>query len=550
MKKKLLSVLALSMCFCMGVSSFTGCNGGDESSSAPNSEQQNSEQQNSESQGGEEGGEQGGETQKPLTQDEILAKILEASEATMAHNGAISFAVEGKEEDITTSSRGTEKETSEMLAAASVDSATGKMFMKSVQKEAEGETSEMTMKYFKEGEKNYSFMQQKQSTGVEGEEPMVFDMYSEVSEIGLKSAMEELNVMESGYFDIGELGVNESVGIEAMNAAYAKVITESKADIEAQADDENSEWYQRNADGSFLLSCAEVEGAYVLTMKMAMTIAYPEGETTALREAVLTAKDGKLVSIAITQAETEVYYVVYEDELDEYGEMVIKGTEGAVEVTEVYNYEMGIALAYEFAEADYNAITTTLPTDPTQIMPATDTYSKRVQVYINGMDEGLEYCAGETVEDALNGMYVPSGMDVVWYLDEACTQVASATMSAEEFFAMEALYGVATAEEGYVLYTEEYKDVFGVDVTDEYKLVFADMIGNSKHFGAESVNSGFSFYKHEGEVITVNGTEVTFEEEDYWTDYTIEAGQTYEVVYTTTYMKADLNFFSMFSSGK
>lgn len=538
MKKKLLSVLALSMCFCMGVSSFVGCKGGDEgSSSAPNSEQQNSESQ-------------GGETQKPLTQDEIFAKILEASEATLVYNGAIAFKVEGKEEDITTSSRGTEKETSEMFAAASVDSATGKMFMKSVQKEAEGATSEMTMKYFKEGEKNYSFMQQKQSTGAENEEPMVFDMYSEVSEMGLKSAMGDLNVMESGYFDIGELGLTEGVDVDAMNAAYAKVITESKADIAAQADDEDSEWYQCSADGSFVLSCAEVEGAYVLTVKMAMTVAHPEGEKTALREAVLTAKDGKLASMAITQTETEVYYVVYEDELDKYGEMVSKDTEGAVEVSEAYNYGMSIALAYEFAEADYNAITTTLPTDPTQIMPATDSYMKEVQVYINGMDEGREYCAGETIEEAMNSMYVPEGMEIVWYMDEACTQEFDVTMSAEKFFAMEALYGVATPMEGYVLYTEEYVDLFGADVTDEYKLVFADMIGNSKHFGAENVNSGFTFYKDEGEVITVNGTEVTFEEGAYWADYPVEEGQTYEVVYTTTYMKADLNFFSMFSSGK
>ena len=124
---------------------------------------------------------------------------------------------------------------------------------------------------------------------------MVQDMYSEVSETALKSAMSEMDVMNSGYFALGELGLTEDINLDAINTAYATVIAESKAEIAAQANDEESEWYQCSADGSFVFSCTEVEGAYVLNIKIAMTMITPEETIVGAQEIVLTVKDGEII---------------------------------------------------------------------------------------------------------------------------------------------------------------------------------------------------------------------------------------------------------------
>ena len=81
MRKKVLSVLALSMCFCMGVSAFAGCGGGKGGNGGGNGGDNSSTQQS----GSDEGGSGGGTT---LTQEQIYAKILEAVDATAAYDGA------------------------------------------------------------------------------------------------------------------------------------------------------------------------------------------------------------------------------------------------------------------------------------------------------------------------------------------------------------------------------------------------------------------------------------------------------------------------------
>ena len=92
MKKKWLSVLALTMCFSMGVSAFAGC--GDKGDSSTGGGSQASEQGGGNSEQGGGNSEQGGnQDEKPLTKDEIYAAVMAALEATDSYKG--SFTVEG-----------------------------------------------------------------------------------------------------------------------------------------------------------------------------------------------------------------------------------------------------------------------------------------------------------------------------------------------------------------------------------------------------------------------------------------------------------------------
>ena len=142
-------------------------------------------------------------------------------------------------------------------------------------------------------------------------------------------------------------------------------------------------------------------------------------------------------------------------------------------------------------------------------------------------------------------------MDVVWYKDAACTQPIDETITVDEILAMDTIYGKATAEEGYALYTTERVTAFGADVPEAYKLVFGSMMGAGyKDIGAAMVGEGeyegiYLYQDSDNEVVTVNGTVVEFEEGEYSKYYQVTEGQTYTVQKTKTYMKADLNFFEM-----
>ncbi|MBQ7948915.1 MAG: hypothetical protein IJ284_04045 [Clostridia bacterium] len=523
MKKKLVSMLALSMCFCVGVSSFAGCKDGDDSST---------------------GGGGGGNT--PLTQEQILAKVVEAADASVAYQGAYTITMVNKHVGNETSTRGEEKEEDEGTSVISVDAAAGKMLMKNVEKETyDGvtETGEQVVKYFKEGDKNYSYMKQKQTSTEEGATPFEQEMYSEVSAVALQSTLGQYSLSSAGYFNIDELGLSGITTIEAYNAAWATVIADSKAAIAAGTNDEESEWYKCSGDASYVASCTEADGAYLATTTITMSWADEYGTETATQTSVLTVKDGKIVSMKMTASETEIYYRVYEDENDKYGNSVTSDTEGAVKITEVDTYEYNVSFNYAFADTEYADVTTTLPTDATQIMPASDYFSKGIKTVINGVDCGTEYLSGTTVEGAMESVYTPNGMDVVWYKDAACTQAIDATLSVTDLLAMDTMYGKATAEEGFVLYTYENTEVFGADVTDAYKLVFGNMLSSDKELRTASVEGGIYLYKDSDQTVTVNGTEVTFAEGEEEKQYEVVAGQTYEVKKTTTYAKADLNFF-------
>ena len=563
MKKKWLSVVALCMCFSMGMSTLASC-GGNGGSGSGGGNSQTSEQGggnggssnggNESTDGGNGGGNENNGGGEAMTDEAILAKIVEAAEASKAYTGAYTMIATGTDKEKVTTPDGETGYVDDMVTKISVDAAAGKLVLINTSEETENgikETQESILKYFKEGDKAYSYMQQREASTEEGAEEEKYEMYSEVSEIGLKMALSEYSLKATDYFDILEMGLTAGMNIAAYNEAYATIIADSKAAIALEVDNEESKWYQASVDASVLISCSVADGAYSVSTKVTMTATTLKCIEESVQEMIITAKDGKIVSIKMEEESKEVTYRLYYGESEKEYTEVPAGTEGAIQVMDEDEYDYVITMDYAFSETEFNAVGNTLPTDASQIMPANDYLSKRVEQVINGVEWGNCYLSGQTVAAALGNMSsTPYGMDVVWYKDAAYTQPLDETLTVEEFLAMDTIYGKATAKEGYVIYTTESSYTFADDVTDAYKMIYANMMGGYKNISATMAGEGewmgISLYRNsENEVITVNDVVIEFAEGENSKYYTVVEGQTYVVKKTTAYTMAELNFFDM-----
>lgn len=517
MNKKLISTLALSLCFVMSAGAFAGCKDPED---------------------------------KPLTQDEIYAKVVEAAKATAAYTGAYTtYMVEketGKENDPEYTD-GEETYTEEESMTTSVDAAAKKLYMKAKEVNAGEytETEEMVGKLFKEGDKYYTYTKMKSTSTEEGAEPQEQERYVGASEVAVAVSFAQYSLANSDYYSMADESITS---IDAYNAAWASYVADSKAEIVAGSTDEESDWYKcTNPEGSYVLSAEEVDGAYVVTIKLTASLANEYSTMEGAQETKVTAKDGKIISVTEKNTFTETSYKL--KDADDNWESVTKDTQGAQKATSSEVYETTMTISYEFAQADYDAVTTTLPTD-VQMQP--DYISKDLEIVVDGVNYGENYVYGNTVAETFNGLgnrvsdYNSTGIDFAWYTDAACTQaIDPEAMTAVQFLALDTVYGKATAQEGYVLYTAERVYEYAADVPEAYKTALASMMGNSsrKTLKACTVESGITIYDDYGSV-TVNGEAVDFSDNSY-VNYEVEAGKTYAVKYTYAYEKAMLNFFYM-----
>ncbi len=516
MKKKLVSMLALSLCFCMGVSAFAGCkDDGDSSSSTPPA---------------------------PLTQDEIYAKVVEAMDATASYTGAYTVAatvnMEGKEvrpdrdEDEESSSQSTQK--------ISIDLAAKKFFImmeETYTGDDDGRVQGMTGKLFKEGDKYYTYTKQVATY----EDPAEQEMYMEISEamIGVSAAMYSLKEV-----DYSESMPSSVTSVADYNAAWASYIADSKAEIVAGTADEESDWYGYSGDGSYVVSAEEVDGAYVVSVEASMSITDEDDYTESVSlKYVFTAKNGKFVSAL---EKVEYYESWYEaDDGEGNWEKVTKDTEGAQLASDSETEETLITISYEFDQAGYDAIETTLPAE-VQTQP--DMISQPVNVVVNGADYGMTYAYGTTVAEALSELWSKTGTDVAWYTDAACTQaIDTATMTIAQFLTLDTVYGKATVQAGYVLYTTCMEYTCATNMTDAYKTVLKKFLeDDEKRIDVCSVEEGIVIHSgSNGFTTLVNGEEVDFENNSY-INYAVEEGQTYEVKHVYEVSKEECNFFDMF----
>ena len=105
------------------------------------------------------------------------------------------------------------------------------------------------------------------------------------------------------------------------------------------------------------------------------------------------------------------------------------------------------------------------------------------------------------------------------------------------------LYGKATLKEGYAMIIEKDVAVYGSDVPDSYKMIFDSQKFIYNDSNVDAAYETYELEEREGADLYVNGELITFTEEDNGRKtISVTAGETYNIEYRTTYMKADLDY--------
>ena len=499
MKKKFISVMALSLCLCMGA--MVGC--GDKKNSS-------------------------NEPPKPLTQDEILAKIGEAYAATKAYKDGYTVAGTNKEEykDFT-------DEEAEVYTGAL--ELTANPSQKLMYYKESGEEGYEIQKLIKNGSDYVLYGEAKED---EGEVEKDYTKYTEAYASYYVNKYYSYENMIDNYISAETFEIES---IDAYNAAYVKVFAESVAEIEAGKDNEESMFYGYTASGSGTVSAVETaDGAYVLTTKMTMEMNNSVQKTTAksVQETVVTAKDGKLIGWKEVSENTRTQEV--------------SDTETQ---TRISKSESSYTISYTFDQAKYDGVSVTIP----DTVQPRNYYSKEVTVMINGveLETGYTHLNGSTIQGAIDYLMnsvidnqinaTAENATLTLYKDAAYTQaIDAANMTEAEFYALDTVYVKAELKEGYAFMNQVRGSAFGTDVTAEQKLVFGAMVGYTRQMQlsivsvANPYNVAEKAEMMETQKVLVNGTEYA---ED---TLTMESGKTYEVKFVEEVAKATLNIFMMF----
>lgn len=517
MKKKFPSVLSFFLCLTMNIGAFAGCKGGDDTSK----------------------------------QDAMAQKVLEVLYDNSSYTGAFTVHQSNTiESETVLPDAGEERYVQEESYKCTVDPAAKRYASVFTSSKTESDQSvsieTRQEKVFQEENKYYNYNLSTDSSNPAEDS----ESYAEVSSfMATVITNNERLGNPLGYNFMAMRIPHEGVtSITDYNAAWASYIADSKAEIVAGSTNEESQWYGYSVqEASYVVSAAEVDGGYALTVKMSYNMTDCLGGTRRVSlESVFTAKDGKIVSVLDKEDTLNKFYMAKQGAI---WQSVDKDTEGAQVYESSYTREMFQTISYQFTQADFDSITTTVPAN---VQKQDDRAEKNIDVVINGIQYENQYVQGNTVEEALvdalpimaegyigNSTYV----DIVWYTDTACTQAIDAsTMTLEQLYALDTLYAKATAKEGYVLYTRETVRAFTTDVPESYRVALegTSAFASTKRVYVCKVSEGIRLHKREENY--VNGAAVDSETMPI---YPVVEGQTYEVKEVLTVNKADLNFFTM-----
>lgn len=530
MKKKWLSILALMTCLTVGVGSFVGCGKSgikDSSKISQDSEVENSESQST---GDMETGE------KPLSKDEIYAIVMQAEKNTAKHQGAVTFDFNQQEKE----TRGEKITMRERVERQSINPTEKQAYTRgSLTQVYNGETSVSVSvaKIFKEGDSYYRASGEVEFDDANvGGDLVALEKYWRVTDAFAEQAMGNSGIRALSLEELG-FPINIS-SVDEWNAAFAEVFASSKAEVEAGTQDENSEWYQRVVDGGCVLTCEEKGDEFIVKMYLEAAVLDTEEANVNSAEMEVVAKNGYITKILMKN------WSGYASSSATNGLDEITQYDSEYEVT--YSYTIG----YEFDQAGYDGIITTLP-DNVEDYEEGGGFATYLDVYINGVQaSGGRSVWGDDEQDAYTdfmnsvGQWY-DGMDIAWYTDEACTM----PFTVADLGKVDAIYGKATLKEGCAFIITKESETYASDVPEAYKLVFETINGAldwDEDIEARSTDYALDVYEEAGVTVTVNGEVVTFTEADNgWKNIPMTAGETYVVEYVKAYTKAEINIFKI-----
>ena len=226
----------------------------------------------------------------------------------------------------------------------------------------------------------------------------------------------------------------------------------------------------------------------------------------------------------------------------------MEGTEKTVLMSQTNTSTQCATIDYTFAQAKYNALTVTLPTNPEDIeiegAPAEEYEDVKTYVYVNGVEaDTVNYYEVETPAEAFARIRDCANVnqdhaDVKVYKDAAFTQeFTESTLTKADVLALKNVYLKVTPKAGFVLVREDWSA--REEYSKTYKIampILASVFGNGPSMEAHSY-----FRTQEAGTFALNETAVLDPACEIWVNgekmttktatITLEDGQTYKIEY-------------------
>ena len=477
MKKKWLSVLALSMSICTTVTTFAGCDFGNMFG--------------------------GGK----LTEDQIYEKVVEAKEATENYKGAMTITQNYENNSPQGISKGIQKVTA--------DPQTNRYYSKTQSGANESSWDyESVDKTFKQGESYYLYT--KSNTKEE---------YYNLTLDQAKTRVE--NTLISTTIDEFDDYIEEIPSIKKMNDAYAEVVVDSKALV--------AEYYQQEEmqlDASVLYECKQEQKSYIFKKATMMYMAQGTQDRRVIQEVEFTAVNGLITEVSTYQKESQATY--------ETATRETVSQEASIEITRSYTLEYKFAESdYNAVETEPTSVKPNIVlrfrNEYTKAVELNGVLFEQEHIFSG---YGYEEVLGNILNGAgFNGLNIVWYTDKACTkpltatmteeeFEKLDTLYGQATVKADYYSAV--LY----IEEGVYAsdVNDNYKLVFD-DIENADGNIFSYM---------EEINN-YSVLNRTGYTVYVNGTKVVFADGEVSKDIPLTEGQICVVKYVKTYEKKELN---------
>lgn len=554
MKKQLLSILALMLCFCT-VLTFAACG---------NKEGNESDTNDSLDANGEETFDldEGLEDVDPVTAEDIFAQMKAAYKATLDYADAYAISIDWLEnQNDTESGKGASESVSKYVTKEKItaDPAANKSAISFVDEMYENgkviSTTKQSRKIYSEGGKNYLY------NSVTSDGQPAAESYNTLSTYGLNAAKDSMllkNVFATDNHFAESLGDPFAASSASdLKTIHSTVINEVKASQKALYEADGYTVKQMNASADVIFNKTKDTNILKRTVTITTTLQNEGGtyQKALTVESLLKTKDGKILSFASNSVQT---------------------TNEALTAGETYETKTTSSLSYEFSyalnTADFNAIKTSTPSS--SITDAPDYFEVPVNFIIAGNEVPVlvvgEASADNTVanilENTINELFADTNIDYdgKWYTDAACTKEfsISSVTSIEKLKSIGRLYNAGIKVNGNhalvidsgkatVNMPKNYTIVFGNTVKDEILMTTASVVETGSDLFRVSYmpNAGYNTK------LSINKVELKYNEnvdnsdflEDsdgsFFHEFALEGGKVYFVsrsnVATKTYYSLD-----------
>lgn len=558
MKKQLLSIIALLLCFCT-VFVFAACG-----------------KNNKENEGSDSGSDNAGPNSSdisgeldidipdvdPATAEDIFAQMKADYKATMAHTGAYSIDIEWIENQTDSESgKGASESTSKYVSKEShnADPATGNASAVYLNEEYANGTrlasTTQTRKLYSEGGNSYIFS----STVSDGQS--AGDTYNALTSYGKeaeKNAMLIANLINAkGDFSESFGDPFSASSASDLKSIHTSVINEIKATQKTFYESNGYTVKQLTASSDIIFNKSGNTNIFKRTITIISSLQNDGGtyQKNLTVESLLKTENGKILSFVSASTQST---------LENLGESYSHQTNSTSELKYTFDYAMD--------SKAYNDIKTSTPANVTT---APDYFEVPVTLVING-NEVVVSVIGEAdstntpaaiLDKTISDLFADTNIeyDGKWYTDAACTKEfnSSSITSIDKLNSMGRLYNSSFSVNGnYALFIDSGK--LTVNIPTDYKIVFGNQISESVLNTAVSVSevveneniTRISYMPDAGHTVTITLNKKALTGEDFLEDsdgsafheFMFEGGKIYFVqrsnVATKTFFTLDMFYVS------